>query len=84
MACEKLMELFQTFLTIEELVREEPCLAKSTFDTRKLQIVEKVVTTDNVLYQWQWSICILDAMIFKLIKNLPECPLVLFSYANNY
>ena len=44
-------EVFQTFLTIEELVREELCLDKCTFDARKQQIIEKVTTNDDVLHQ---------------------------------
>jgi len=43
-------EVFQTFLTIEELVRKELCLGKCTFDTKKDQIIEKVVTNDDVLH----------------------------------
>ena len=52
-------EVFQTFLIIEELVRDELCLEKCTFDARKQQIIEKVVTNDDVLHQW--SFCVPDA-----------------------
>ena len=52
-------EVFQTFLIIEELVREELCLDKCTFDARKQQIIEKVTTNDDVLHQW--SFCVPDA-----------------------
>jgi len=41
-------EVFQTFLTMEELVREEMCLEKCTFDTRKEAIIDKVMTDDDV------------------------------------
>ena len=52
-------EVFQTFLTIEELIRKELCLEKCTFDARKQQIIEKVVTDNDVLHQW--SFCVPDA-----------------------
>jgi len=34
-------EVFQTFLTMGELFREELCLEKCTFDTRKEAIIDK-------------------------------------------
>ena len=52
-------EVFQTFLTIKELIREELCLEKCTFDARKQQIIEKVVTNNDVLHQWLF--CVPDA-----------------------
>ena len=52
-------EVFQTFLTIEELIQEELYLEKCTFNARKQQILEKVVTNNDVLYQW--SFCVPDA-----------------------
>jgi len=44
---------------MEELVREEFCLEKCTFDARKEVIIDKVMTNDDVLYLW--SFCVPDA-----------------------
>ena len=52
-------DVFQTFLTIEELIREELCLEKCLFDARKQQLIEKVISNDDVLHQW--SFCVSDA-----------------------
>ena len=38
-------EVFQTFMIIEEIVREELCLEKCVYETKKAQIIEKVLTT---------------------------------------
>ena len=71
-------EVFQTFLIIEELVRDELCLEKCTFDARKQQIIEKVVTNDDVLHQW--SFCVPDAeesISNTLLKKVVEIFVVL-------
>lgn len=52
-------EVFQTFMIIEEIVREELCLEKCVYETKKAQIIEKVMTNDDVLHQW--SFCMSDA-----------------------
>ena len=52
-------DVFQTFLTMEELVREDLCLDKCTFDTHKDKIIEKVATNADVLHLW--SFCVPDA-----------------------
>ena len=52
-------DVFQTFLTIEELIQEELCLEKCLFDARKQQLIEKVISNDDVLHQWLF--CVSDA-----------------------
>ena len=52
-------DVFQTFMIIEEIVREELCLEKCVYETKKAQIIQKVVTNDDVLHQW--SFCMSDA-----------------------
>ena len=43
-------KVFQTFLAMEELVRDELYLEKCTFDTKKEIIIDKVMTNDDVLH----------------------------------
>lgn len=52
-------DVFETFVIIEEIVREELRLEKCMYDTKKAQVIEKVVTNEDVLHQW--SFCMLDA-----------------------
>jgi len=44
---------------MKELVREDLCLDKCTFDTHKDKIIEKVATNADVLHLW--SFCVPDA-----------------------
>jgi len=62
-------ELFQTFLTMEELIVPQKC----TFDTRKEAIIDKVMTDDYVLHLW--SFCVPDAeqsISNTLLKKIVE------------
>ena len=80
-------DVFQTFLTIEELIREELCLEKCLFDARKQQLIEKVISNDDVLHQW--SFCVSDAeesIANVLLQKVVELFLNIrsFAFASSY
>ena len=52
-------DVFQTFMIIEEIVRKELRLEKCIYETKKAQIIEKVLTNKDLLHQW--SFCMFDA-----------------------